>query len=297
MTHKFRYSKNNSTNVRLSIKRSITFVSVSLLSFIAPSVIRRFILKQFFIPIRYIPTENEQEYLVKAEQFEQVVIDEKIKCWKWGKGPSILFAHGWNGSGIQFSSFITDVVNSGFSLVAFDGPGHGQSEGNRSSYFQMTNSVRALMKSDKLARVAGTIGHSFGAGAIVNALSKENLPVPSVLIAPALRIKEVLDDTFTQYGIPLQLYYNIIAEYERKYGYSLADDNPTNLLPKLNNPVLIIHDTEDRVIPVSDSIQAESMYDYIELHQTKGLGHKRILADQNVIESAIQFIRENSKRS
>ncbi len=283
--------ENYSTNVRVSdLKRILTFISLYLLWFIRRKSLRRFLLKQFFRPKSYKISHTEKQYLHKGSRFEIIVNNQKVVCWKWGAGPVVIFAHGWNGRGIQFYSFFNKIINNGCSVVTFDGPGHGESEGKTSSYFQMTDTVRALINFCLPEKIFGIVGHSFGASATINALSKENQQIPVVLIAPAIKLRELLEKTFWTHGIPLRISNSMIADYEKKYGYNFENDNPFNLLNTYNLDALILHDSEDSVTPYSESRTAANLYNSINLFMTDGLGHVRILRDDLVIDKAIKYL-------
>ncbi len=281
---------NYSTNVRVGfLKRFFIYTGIYIFWYIFPQKTKQFIIKQFFSPRSYKISGQEKQYLEKAEPFKIIVNDQKVQCWKWGVGPVFIFVHGWNGRGVQFYSFFDKIVNGGYSVVSFDGPGHGESEGKTSSYFQMTDAVRAIINHCDPKNIRGIIGHSFGASAIINALSKELQQIPAVLIAPAIKLKELLDKTFRTHGIPMRIFYSVISDYEEKYKYSFQDDNPFNLLRTFNLKALIIHDWEDQVIPFVDSEATANLYSSINLFRTDGLGHKRILNDDVVINKSINY--------
>jgi pimeloyl-ACP methyl ester carboxylesterase len=225
-----------------------------------------------------------------GQQFEITVNDQKLVCWKWGAGPAVIFAHGWNGRGIQFYPFFDKLIKKGFSVVTFDGPGHGESEGKTSSYFQMTDAVRALINHLSPDKIQGIVGHSFGASATINSLSKEKIQIPVVLIAPAIKLKEMLQKTIQIHGVPNIIFKSLITEYEKKYGYHFHNDNPYNLLKTFNLNALILHDSEDPVTPFSVSQKSANLYDSINFTATNGLGHIRILKDDAVINKTIAYL-------
>ncbi len=199
----------------------------------------------------------------------------------------IIFIHGWNGIGLQFYPFIKPFLNKGFSVLIFDGPGHGLSPGDSCSYFQMTDILRSFISSDFSDNIAGLIGHSFGAAAIVCSLEKEQLNLPAVLISPAIQLNKTIDHAFNQYQIPKKIYLKIISEYEDKYKYSFSGDDPINLISWNAKNYCIIHDQSDPVIPFSDSKHIIKMLPEIELMIVKGLGHKRILKNEEVIHKTL----------
>jgi pimeloyl-ACP methyl ester carboxylesterase len=186
--------------------------------------------------------------------------------------------------------FIRPLVESGYSVIAFDAPAHGESDGTTTSYFEFTDVVRAFIKADSGFDISAVIAHSLGAAAVINGLSKERTAVDTVLIAPALKLKEILYNTFDRYGIPANLYRNMIASFEKKYGYSLDHDNPVRLLRDLNRPVFIVHDRDDKMIPYMDSRKAAENHANVRVRITEGLGHKRILNDETVLEDVLQCL-------
>lgn len=286
----------NSTNVRpYMIKRQLTLMTIYLLWFLVPFKIKQFILTNFFAPRKYKTSPVETEFLKKCEKYELNVNNQKLKCWKYGTGPALIFVHGWNGRGIQFHSFFKTMLDAGFSLVFFDGPGHGESDGRTSSYFQMTDAARAVINDIGPENIVALLGHSFGAAAIINSLEKENLSIPAILFAPALYLKELLDKAFDLHGIPFKIFRSIINDYEKKYGYVLEKDNPVKILERYPIDALIVHDSEDRVTPYNESVQIAEQQNNLKIHSTSGLGHKKILNDKEVIKNSVDFITSQNK--
>lgn len=291
MSTKNKKVDNYSTNVRVSLlKRIITFISLYILWHICRNSLTKYLLKQFFRAKSYPISEKEKQVLQRGQRLEIKVNNQTVVYWKWGSGPVVIFAHGWNGRGIQFYRFFEKFINNGFSVIAFDGPGHGESEGKTSSYFQMTDTVRALIKHCKPDPIAGIVGHSFGASATINALSKEKLDVPVVLIAPAIKLKELLQKIIKTHGVPTLIFKSLVSDYEKKFGYNFEKDNPFNLLKTFKLNALILHDSEDPVTSSALSREIANLYDSINLITTDDLGHNRILKDDLVIEKSFNYL-------
>ncbi len=257
----------------------------------------RLIRKLFFTPRNREISSLQNDLLELSEPFEIIVNNARVNCWKWGHGPVLLFVHGWNGRGIQFRQMLENLIAQGYTCITFDGPGHGESEGATSSYFQMSDAVRSLIRYLGPDNITGLIGHSFGAGAVINAMANDSIRLPAILIAPALRMKETLDRAFEHHGVPLEIFNAIIGKYELRYGYSMIKDNPFKLLEKLKSSVLVIHDREDTVIPYSDSVSAAGRFPIIRLHTTSGLGHNRILKDEKVIQAVKSTLKPHEAES
>src|SRR5712692_10468276 len=67
-----------------------------------------------------------------------------LPTWTWGKGPAVLLVHGWGGHAGRLTPFVEPLTDAGFSVVAFDAPGHGSAPGRRSSLPDMVEAIRAV---------------------------------------------------------------------------------------------------------------------------------------------------------
>jgi len=291
MAIRFRNLEKLSTNVRkISSKTIATRIMLKLLWLASPTLAVSLVKKHVFSPINYRTGKEEEQILENGSKHQIKVNGQTVRGWKWGAGPGILFVHGWNGRGIQLSSFFAPLIQAGYAVITFDAPGHGESDGKTSSYFELTDTVRALLNPQLGFNIIGLIGHSLGAAAIVNALSKEDISLPGILIAPAIKLKELLFNTFELFGIPAVVYRRAIEEYERRFGYSLESDDPYKLLPMVDSNLLIVHDRRDHSIPFSDSLEIAETRSNITLHETEGLGHRNILKDRKIVELVTDYI-------
>lgn len=281
----------SSTNVRIYTARQ-RMISALLDFFwhLVPELTDRCILRLFFAPVRYRQNAEEKACLERGQPFQVRVHDKTIQAWKWGQGPGVLLVHGWNGRGAQFHRFIAPLVTAGYTAIAFDGPAHGESSGRITSYFEFTDVVRALLSKNYGLNIQGIIAHSFGAAAAINSLDKDRPKISAVCIAPILRLREFIFDTFQRFGISQEIYKGLIGNFEDRFGYDLSHDNPFILLGRLSDPLLIVHDTDDRAVPFSDSQEIFQQHKHIALYATQGLGHLRILSDAAVINTCLQYL-------
>lgn len=54
--------------------------------------------------------------------------------------------------------------------------------------------------------------------------------------------------------------------------------------------VLLLHDEHDAIVPFQEGQQIAAAWPAAELRPTRGLGHNRILRDEQVVKSAVEFI-------
>jgi len=287
-----RYAKEEASQASVRTVRFRQFALKMLLTVLwrmSRALTKRALENLFFSPRAYRPTPSENLRLEAGRRFQVHVNGKAIQCWQLGHGPGILFVHGWNGRGIQFYPFFDLLTTAGYSAVIFDAPAHGESQGRTTNGFEIAETVRALLNRDNGLDIQGIIAHSLGASAVIMALSRQDFCLDAVLIAPPLKLKEILYGTFEHHGIPKVVYRSIIAEMEDAFGYTLEEDNPHLLVKDIKSELLIVHDREDRTAPYEDSEEVAKKCSNVTLHTTEGLGHRRILADPSVIELAVSY--------
>jgi pimeloyl-ACP methyl ester carboxylesterase len=280
-----------------SLKRKLTFFGLSIAWLISKASIRRYITNHLFVPRKYHTSEQEIQFLAKARSFEIESNGDILRGWKWeGQGAEILVWHGWNGRGIQLLPVIRKLLEAGYSVFTFDAPGHGESEGLKSSYFQFTDALRDFLK-DSRWKIDCVIAHSLGGSAVINAISKDHIPLLPILIASPLHLRELLYEAFAFHGVPPIVYKTLTREYEERFGYSLEKDNPGNLLPTFQQELIMLHDTEDPVVPYEGIKRATKDFPNIKFITTTGLGHKAMLQDREVLNLIIELIHQRINKS
>ena len=279
------------TNVRyIKARQKGTHLFLTAYWHLAPNATKNIILKRFFKPKSYAPTPLEQQFLENGTSFHIQVHDKDIRCWKWGQGPGILFVHGWNGRGINFAYFFKSFIDAGYSVITYDAPAHGESEGQVTNYFELSDTVRSFLDPSYGFNIQGIIAYSIGASAAINCMSKDKPSVDAVFIAPALKLKEILFNAFNYHGVPEFVYQSLVADMEGHYGYDVHQDNPDVLAKTISTKMLIVHDKDDRTIPYTDSKILSEKTDNVFLYTTEGLGHKRILRDNAVVDVITSYI-------
>ena len=60
--------------------------------------------------------------------------------------------------------------------------------------------------------------------------------------------------------------------------------------PHLAQPALFIHSSDDRIVPIEDSLASAAAWPNARHLRVDGLGHGRILADPRVVDTTTQFV-------
>ncbi len=283
---------NKSTNVRSSIR--LARGTLSALGTVSPPLAGRLALSLFTQTQRRAPREGERDVLTGATRFVVPFGTERLVAWSWGRGPVVLLAHGWNGRGTQLAPFVGPLVEAGFRVVTWDAVGHGQSTGNRATLVDFARGVEAV--ADAVGGAHGIVAHSMGgAGAMIamhDGLSVERAVFIASPIDPnrwvayfseLLRLDEDVQASF-------------LAALAERAGRPPEELHGERLAPALRVPLLAIHDTDDREVPIAASLALTRAWPGAALHQTSGLGHQRILSDPDVIARSVRFVAESIHR-
>ena len=262
---------------------------------IYPKALADFVRKKFFTPVPNPLTKPQQAWIRDASLFSVSSRGRQLSAWKIGEGPSILFVHGWNGRGVQFQRFFQPLLDYGFSVIFYDAPAHGLSEGEITNYLEVSESLSAIFSHTFGKDIAGVVAHSLGASAIVNHMSRHHSDIPLVLVAPALQLMELLFTNFQQHGVPKKTYLKLVKEVEDDFQIPLETQNPVDLIHALKNDVLIIHDEADRTTPIDPSRHVANEIFNVNLIETNGYGHSKLLRKKFVIEQTMKFLRKHQK--
>jgi pimeloyl-ACP methyl ester carboxylesterase len=227
-----------------------------------------------------------------------------IAARRWGEvGPLVLLVHGWNGRGSQLGAFVAPLVATGHQVVAFDAPGHGRSYGSRSSLLEFANAFDAVLDTVRpfFQPLRGVVAHSMGGAAVTYALSRAQargraVSEPGageprlVFIAPPTDVRGFVDTVSGQLGLLPQTQARLESLLERRIGQRLEDLHALKLAGAMRQPLLVVHDEQDRAVPFECGQSLAAAWPGAELYPTRGLGHSRILRDAGVISATTGFI-------
>ncbi|PBJ15603.1 TAP-like protein [Flavobacterium sp. ACN6] len=86
---------------------------------------------------------------------------------------------------------------------------------------------------------------------------------------------------------------NLKDLFEEKHQLKMDDFSAYRAAQKIKTPILVIHDNDDPEVPVKAGIHIHQNLENGSLFITDGLGHRKILGNQNVIKRILEFIKIN----
>jgi len=241
-------------------------------------------------PSRHRPADRFDSNLITAGKLVETA-DEPLHSWVWGKGPSVLLVHGWNGAAVQWNSLIGPLVMAGFRVVAFDAPAHGHAPRRKTNVVEWRSAVEAI--ANRFGPVHGVVGHSFGSLAVALAV-REGVNVNRVaLVSPPADLASVTHSIGRQLGFSEVVSQAFLARLGKRLGVQWDDIKSDRVIAALDMPVLVVHDEGDREIPWADGSVVAGAAKNGRLMTTQGLGHRRIVRDRGVIEAVTRFLSDS----
>lgn len=254
---------------------------------VAPGLAARALERLFFTPPRPRPSRGEA-VLRRGERFDVRVDGRRVTAWRLGQGPAVVLLHGWGGRAAQLSAFVAPLLARGFSAVALDAPGHGASQRGRSSAPQF---ARALLAVAERTGAFAVVGHSLGAAGAALAV-RDGLSVSRlVFLAPPAYPPGWWEPFAQRLAIEPAVGERVRSLSERRLGLRWRDLHlPSLATAGRDVPLLVVHDRDDRAVPVEDGRAVAAAWAGARLVETAGLGHVALLRDPAVVEEAVVFL-------
>jgi pimeloyl-ACP methyl ester carboxylesterase len=253
---------------------------------VAPGLAARVLEHLFFTPPRPRPSRGEA-VLDRGERFDLPVEGRRVTAWRLGEGPAVLLLHGWGGRAGQLSAFVAPLRARGFSVVALDAPGHGASQRGRSSAPQFARALRAVAERTGAYAV---VGHSLGAAGAALAV-RDGLRVSRlVFLAPPAYPPGWWEPFAERLAIDPAVGERVRSLSERRLRMSWRDLHLPSLAAGRELPLLVIHDRDDRAVPVDDGRAVAAAWAGARLIETSGLGHVALLRDPGVVGEVAEFL-------
>ncbi|MBV8034072.1 alpha/beta fold hydrolase [Roseateles sp.] len=216
----------------------------------------------------------------------------KLARWTLGTGPRVVLVHGWNSRGAHWLAFARALVQAGFSVTLFDLPGHGDSGGHAASVVHAGRALRAVMAA--CGDVHAVVGHSMGSAAALLAFAHGLRVKRSVHLAGPSSLTPMVKSLARAQGLGPADAAAFAGWVEGFIGTRIACVDLERLQQGLRHPALIVHDPEDHTVPFTASQALHAAWAGSRLEPMPGLGHRRLLADADVIARSVAFLAEDS---
>ena len=201
----------------------------------------------------------------------------------------MLLLHGWSGWFGQFEELIRQVDTTEYTLYAVHPLGHGESRAEQSHPGRF---IEAVLEAHDFVGTSFdvAIGHSLGAAALVYVEAQRSCFERLVLVSGPATIEGVLNRFAGFVNLGERSKRIFIRDMETKVGLEIDCLNLVPLAHSIKQPTLLVHDTSDTEVPVSESSVLDQAFPHSRRVQTSGYGHSRILRNAEVISEILTFI-------
>ncbi|HJV19991.1 MAG TPA: alpha/beta fold hydrolase [Sediminibacterium sp.] len=218
-----------------------------------------------------------------------------VRGFEWNnpnpEASKVLIVHGFSSYSYKFDSYVLALKKEGFTVLAFDAPGHGLSDGRKINALIYRDTILAIEQA--FGPLYGIVAHSLGG--LAAALAFEQLPDAAnrklVLIAPATETRTAIDNFFKLIPATPRVVSAFEAHIERIANRPISYFSVARVVRRSLTSTLWVHDEEDNICTFNDvkpllSEKISSLKFFI----TKGLGHNQIYREHQTREAIIHFL-------
>ncbi|KDN84307.1 alpha/beta fold hydrolase [Kitasatospora cheerisanensis] len=240
---------------------------------------------------------SERELHEQAATEELTVNGKRVRVYRWGDGRRpVLLVHGWRSRASRFTPYVRGLLDLGMSPVGFDAPGHGDSAGRETTILEYRELIGRL--ADRNGPFEAVVAHSFGVCCAFLALA-EGVPARRlVAVAGVAEFGFLVEGFAATLGLNDRLKDDLARRIDRNLlpgaGPIGRRFDATHRPELVTAPILVVHDEQDRVVPLRQAHLLRAAYGepQLRLLTTRGLGHRRVLSEPTVVDNVLAFLAE-----
>ena len=266
--------------------------SLRILEFLHPYLGMRLAAFFFARPFRYKLMEREIPVLSQAQKSSVNIkkLGKSVFCYHWeGKGPKIMLMHGWSGRATNFYKIIEALMRLDYDIYAFDAPAHGKSRGLTTNLPEFILTLDSLLS--RWGPFDAILGHSGGGFSSSYVCADRPEIKKLILISPFDQSIDLFEKYYELIGLGEKSRKLMLDYFFRKTNKNISAFSSSISAQSINAKCMIIHDENDREVELYNAINIEKNLKKGKLIVTQGLGHRRILRDDSVIDQIVSFLK------
>lgn len=215
----------------------------------------------------------------------------RVPVYTWGTGGwPVLLVHGWSGRAAELAEIVRELRSADRTVIAFDAPSHGAAGRGKADIRVFARIIQQLH--EQFGDFEAIVAHSFGSPAATLAVRQGVIAGRLVSIGGVAEMDYLAD----HFGRALQLQPQTVSGLRRRVERRRFAEIPdvwtslSSTARPLEVPLLILHDTGDPVVEVTQAQALADAHPSSTLLITQGLGHTRILRDDDVLAAIAEFV-------
>ena len=278
----------------LIIPKTVSYFAKTL-ELISSKLASFFGIRLFITPVNF-PIPKREQYMLKSAQKKRLQIPEikkEIEILSYGYSKKkVLLVHGWSGRSTQLFAFADKLLENGYMVISFDGPAHGKSTGKTTMMPEFLKTIQKI--NTTFGPFEAAIGHSFGATSLYNAAATFLGIKTFIAIGSGDRISDIISNFVKNLYLNEKSAKKIQSGLEKKWMIHIDDFSSSTVAKKIKIPVLVVHDIIDGDVPVSCAFRIRQNLEKGSLLITNGLGHTKILRNNEIVHKSIKFIIQHT---
>lgn len=236
---------------------------------------------------------NIEEIFVKTKNMRQIQVyltkNESDK-------PLILLLHGWANTSDKFYPLGKVLVNKNWQLLFVNARNHGKSDSDSYStmvkFIEDLNSVLKFVNNKYFGRKIILIGHSLGAATSIYVSGRTQQIQALVSISSFTDLGKTMTRSFLIKHMPQWVIKYILKYIEKEIGLSIDDLSPINNISKVEQPILFLHGTNDKIVPLEECnyLYNKCINNHSKQRIIKGTTHLSILENEDLFKSILDYI-------
>jgi len=219
---------------------------------------------------------------------------------------TVICVHGWDGRGFNYFKFIPKLQAKGFRVLTPDFPRHGKTGGIESGCHVFGHSINALIR--YINAPVYILAHSLGNGAycvnygVSNENERKHIKRYAAIAFPD-KFTDIVDFYENMIGISSRCHPYFLEETNKNMGFDISKEVFGEIISKFDIPTLLIHDKNDKELYFNKAIKSAALLKHKHykvngevkpcFYESEGLGHRRILRDDGIIDRVIEFFSED----
>jgi len=246
----------------------------------------------FFLPIPRPYKREEKEYLKRFTQSTFQLDNRDVTYYSINRAPYTLFCHGWSGNSMQFIKLIDQSLGQDKGIILMDMPAHGRSRGFQTDAVAFSNAIEHMLNAFDINHV---ICHSLSGLSLSLALNRGcKVPEKAAFISTTTSTNDILAFFLKQISGDYKTRERLVYLLQRRFNRSFNDFNAAEILTnteKLPQAIVVVDDSDPQVKVQNGEQLAEALN--AKMYVSHGLGHNRILKDNQVVSELMLFFNEN----
>jgi alpha-beta hydrolase superfamily lysophospholipase len=281
-------------------------------AFVGISVVVGFMILIGWVSLRYFlhrifyhaPVKNEQEPgdfgLNVVEYYLDTVNNKKIQTYfiegKDSK-PVIIGIHGWENTVEKMLPLAEFLSQKRYTLLLVNVRNHGRSDNDSYStmvkYSEDLNAaVNFVIKKYGPEKPLILIGHSLGGATCLYKTAHDKRIRGVISVASFSNLERMIKQSILSHNFPSWIMPPLIRYVERGVGEQLSNLSPVTNTEKIDVPLLLLHGTDDKIIPLADfeELKSAANPDLLHWKLMAGGDHSSLLRDEEIFLTIENFL-------